>query len=102
VNVKPEELVWLLSCFFQSGQYAGCSGELPLQHRVMEREAARVFVGGDKLRVTVSSKEDVGLLTERAQYALAVTLEVAEAIEMNLYETVRTRIRPAVAIAPRA
>jgi Subtilase family len=73
-----------------------------MQHRVMEGEDAKVFVDGDRLRVTVSCKEDAGLLTERVPYALAVTLEVAEAIELNLYEEVRTRIRPAVAIAPRA
>jgi hypothetical protein len=67
----------------------------------MEGEDAKVFVDGDKLRVTVSCKEDAGLLAERVPYALAVTLEVAEAIEMNLYEEIATRIRPALAIAPR-
>jgi Subtilase family len=73
-----------------------------LQHRVMEGEDAKVFVDGDKLRITVSCKEDAGLLIERIPYALAVTLEVAEAAQVNLYEEVRTRIRPEVAIAPRA
>ncbi|HET6929266.1 MAG TPA: S8 family peptidase [Candidatus Acidoferrum sp.] len=73
-----------------------------LQHRVMEGEDAKVFVDGDKLRITVSCKEDAGLLTERIPYAVAVTLEVAEAAQVNLYEEVRTRIRPEVAIAPRA
>ena len=72
-----------------------------LQHRVMEGEEAKAFVDGDKLRITVSCKEDAGLLVERVPYALAVTLEVAEAVELNLYEEVRTRIRPEVAIAPR-
>ena len=73
-----------------------------LQHRVMEGEDAKVFVDGDQLQITVSCKEDAGLLTERVPYALAVTLEVAEAVELNLYEELRTRIRPQVAIAPRA
>jgi hypothetical protein len=73
-----------------------------LQHRVMEGEDAMVFVDGDRLRITVSCKEDAGLLTERVRYALAVTLEVAEAVELNLYEEVSTRIRPVVAIEPRA
>jgi subtilase family protein len=73
-----------------------------LQHRVMEGEDAKVFVDGDKLRITVSCKEDAGLLTERIPYAVAVTLEVAEAVQVNLYEEVRTRVRPGIAIAPRA
>jgi hypothetical protein len=72
-----------------------------LQHRVMEGQEARVFVDGDTLRVTVSCKEDAGLLTERVPYAVAVTLEVAEGVQVNLYEEVRTRIRPEVAIVPR-
>jgi hypothetical protein len=73
-----------------------------LQHRVMQGEDAKVFLDGDKLRITVSCKEDAGLLTERIPYALAVTLEVAETVQVNLYEEIRTRIRPEVAIAPRA
>jgi hypothetical protein len=73
-----------------------------LQHRVMQGEDAKVFLDGDKLRITVSCKEDAGLLTERIPYALAVTLEVAEAVRVNLYEEIRTRIRPEVVIAPRA
>jgi len=51
-----------------------------LQHRVMQGEDAKVFLDGDKLRITVSCKEDAGLLTERIPYALAVTLEVAEPV----------------------
>jgi Subtilase family len=73
-----------------------------LQHRVLEGEDAKVFLDGDTLRITVSCKEDAGLLTERIPYSLAVTLEVAPAVEVNLYEEIRTRIRPEVAIAPRA
>ncbi len=68
-----------------------------LQHRVFEGEQAVVF--GDRLRITISCKEEAGDLPEAVPYALAVTLEVAESIGIDLYNEISLRVRPEVPIA---
>ena len=54
---------------------------------------------GDVLELFVECAADAGTLDEEVPYGLAVTLEVAEEEEINLYELVRERIRPRVEIA---
>jgi hypothetical protein len=67
-----------------------------VQHRVFEGEKASAFSDGDSMPITVSCKAYAGNLTEPIPYALAVTLEVAEPID--IYTEVRDRIRPVVEI----
>jgi len=67
-----------------------------VQHRVLEGEQATAFADGDMMPITVSCKAYAGALTERVPYALAVTLEVADPID--IYTEVRDRIRPVVEI----
>ena len=70
-----------------------------LQHEIFEGESASVFVDGDVLRLRINCREDAGGLgTARIRYGLAVSLEVAEDLQLPIYDEVVTRIRPAVRI----
>ena len=71
-----------------------------LQHEVLEGESAPVFADGDTIAVHVNCRADAGKLTRRVKYALAVTLEVNEGINVPIYEEIRTRLRTAVSITP--
>lgn len=64
-----------------------------LQHDVFEGEAAVAFVEGDDVVIKVSCREDAPGLEEQVPYALAVTLEVADAFGADIYTEIRERIR---------
>lgn len=64
-----------------------------LQHEVLEEEAAAAFVDGDDVVVRVSCREDAPGLHGKVPYALAVTLEVADSIGIDIYTEVRERVR---------
>lgn len=69
-----------------------------VQHEVFEGEAAVAFVDGNDVRLKVNCREDSGKLTERIPYALAVTLEVDDALAIPVYEEVRVRLRVPVPV----
>ncbi|QDZ73456.1 S8 family peptidase [Bacillus cereus] len=71
-----------------------------LQHEVFEGEEADVFVDGTNLLIKVSCKEDAMGLTEKIPYSLIVTLEVAEELELPIYNEVRTLITSPVVVQP--
>ena len=71
-----------------------------VEHRVLEGESIIAVVEGDTLDITVSCKENAGKLDEPVPYALAVTLEVAEPLEVSIFEQVQERIRPRIEIEP--
>ncbi len=72
-----------------------------LQHEVLEGKSAAAFVDGDQLEIHVSCRPDAGALEETIPYALAVSLEVAEDIGIDIYNEVRVRVHAArVAVAP--
>ncbi|MEX2547478.1 MAG: S8 family peptidase [Chloroflexota bacterium] len=73
-----------------------------LQHEVLEGETAAAFADGDTFDIRVNCKADAGDLAEEVPYALAVTLEVAPLLEVSIYDEIEARIRPRVAVAPRA
>ena len=52
-----------------------------------------------ELSITVSCKDGAGKCVDEVPYALAVTLEVAEGLEMPIYQEIADRIRPKVEIA---
>ena len=71
-----------------------------LQHEIFEGQAASVFVDGDVLRLRVNCREDAGGLGDvRVRYGLAISIEVAEEVQLPIYDEVVARIRPAVRIA---
>jgi hypothetical protein len=69
-----------------------------LQHEVLEGNKATAYVDGDAMTVRVCCKADAGELTVPVRYGLAVTLEVAEGIDIPIYEEVRVRLRQAVPV----
>jgi len=72
-----------------------------VQHEVLEGSRASAFVDSDNLEILVNCMADAGALDDSVPYALAVTLEVAEDIEINVYEEVRVRIHAAqVRVSP--
>jgi hypothetical protein len=71
-----------------------------VQHRIADGEAAVPFIGGARLQITVNCAADAGPLTDTIPYGIAVTLEVAEGLGINLYDEVAARIRPQVPVAP--
>jgi hypothetical protein len=73
-----------------------------LQHEVMEGERAAAFADGDTLDIRVNCKAEAGELADEIPYALVVTLEAAPMLDVAIYEEVETRIRPRVAVTPRA
>jgi hypothetical protein len=64
-----------------------------MQHEVFEGDDAVAYVDGQMLRVKVNCRADAGSLVERVPYALAVTLETAEALRIPVYQEVAERVR---------
>ena len=64
-----------------------------LQHDTFEGESAAAFVDGDEIVVRVSCREDAPGLTGPVPYALAVTLEVAATIGIDVHPEVRERVQ---------
>jgi len=64
-----------------------------VQHEVLESEKAVDFQEGDTITIKVNCRADAGDIPEPIRYALAVTLEVAEGIDIPIYQEVRDRLR---------
>ncbi len=64
-----------------------------LQHDTFEGESAAAFVDGEDIVVRVSCREDAPGLEGVVPYAIAVTLEVADDIGVDIYTEVRERVR---------
>lgn len=70
-----------------------------VKHQVYEGEQAKVFSDGDSIKIQVNCDSDAGEFEGVVQYALAVSLEVAEGLAVPLYQQVKERIK--VPVAPR-
>ncbi len=64
-----------------------------LQHDTFEGESAAAFIDGEDIVVRVSCREDAPGLEGVVPYAIAVTLEVADDIGVDIYTEVRERVR---------
>lgn len=71
-----------------------------VQHEVLHGESAATFVDGEVLEVKVNCASDAGKLEEEVKFALCVSLEVAEGVEIPVYAEVAARI--AVPVRARA
>ena len=69
-----------------------------VQHEVLEGAKAVDFQDGETIAIKVNCRADAGDIPEPIRYALAVTLEVAEGIDIPLYQEVRDRLRIRVPI----
>lgn len=72
-----------------------------VQHEILEgvRQIA-AFKDGDNIRLHVTCKKDATeKLDEAIPYGLAVTLEVAEGVDIKIYQQIRDRIKPQVVVS---
>lgn len=65
-----------------------------VQHEILEGNRAAAFVDGDNLKILVSCRADAGTLEEAIPYSLAITLEIAEEIGIDIYNEIRVRVQP--------
>jgi hypothetical protein len=69
-----------------------------IQHEVLESAKAVDYQDGDTIAIKVNCRADAGDIPEPIRYGLAVTLEVAEGINMPIYQEVRDRLRVPVPV----
>jgi hypothetical protein len=69
-----------------------------VQHEIFEGQRAEPFIDGDVIEIKVNCREDAGKIQNSVAYGLAVSLEVAEGVDIAVYNEIRTRIAPAVRI----
>ena len=69
-----------------------------VEHRIFEGDAAKAFLEGATLSIQVNCKEDGGQLNENIPYAVAVTLEVGENVNIDVYQEISVRLRQVVQI----
>ena len=69
-----------------------------VQHEILEGSAAAAYMPGAELEIRVDCKADSGTLIDEVAYALVVSLEVSEEIDIDVYSEVRERIMAAHSI----
>lgn len=69
-----------------------------VQHEVFEGRRAEPFIDGEFIEIKVNCREDAGKIQNPVAYGLVVSLEVAEDIDIPIYNEVRTRIAPSIQI----
>ena len=69
-----------------------------VQHEIFEGETAATISDDDFLRIKVNCRKDARKISSSISYGLIVSLEVAEGVDLPIYNEIRTRIAPAVEI----
>ena len=69
-----------------------------VQHEVLEGESAIPFVDGADLVFKVNCAEDGGRLQAPVPFALCVTLEVGEGVELPIYQEVQERVSTRIGV----
>jgi len=64
-----------------------------IQHEILEGEKIKGYEDGTEIKIPVVCRDDTGTLDENVPYALAVTLEVPEGIDIPVYEEIRERLK---------
>lgn len=72
-----------------------------VQHEVFDGDRAIVIADDASLTVKVNCRRDAAKIQEPVAYGLAVSLEVAEGIDIAIYDEIRTRIASAIEIRTR-
>lgn len=72
-----------------------------VQHEIFEGDRAVAITDGDILQIKVNCRKDACKIETPTPYGLVVSLEVAEGLDIPIYEEVRTRITPAIEIRAR-
>ena len=63
-----------------------------VQQEVLEGNDAIAFADGDELVFKVNCAEDGGKLPVAVPFALCITLEVGEGVELPIYQEIRERV----------
>ena len=69
-----------------------------IQHEVFEGNLAAVFADSETMLVKVNCRADAGSLNEIVRYGLLITIEVAEELNIPVYNEIVNRIRPSVEV----
>lgn len=72
-----------------------------VQHEVFDGNRAVPLTDGDALTIKVNCRKDAGKIHQPVAYGLAVTLEVAEGIDIAIYDEIRARIASVVEVRAR-
>ena len=72
-----------------------------IQHEVFEGASAEAFVDGDVINIKVNCSKDATSYSDEIPYAIIVTLEVAEAINLPIYQEIKERIVVPVSVEQR-
>ena len=72
-----------------------------VQHEVFDGDRAIVIADDASLTVKVNCRRDAAKIQEPVAYGLVVSLEVAEGIDIAIYDEIRTRIASAIEIRAR-
>jgi hypothetical protein len=73
-----------------------------VQHEIFEGRRAIPFADNDNIKIKVNCRNDAGIIVSPVAYGLAVSLEVAEELDIDVYNEIRTRIIEPVQIQPHA
>jgi hypothetical protein len=69
-----------------------------VQHEIFQGERAVALNDGDALEIKVNCRKDASKIENPVPYGLVVSLEVAEGVDIQIYNEIRTRIAPAVRV----
>lgn len=69
-----------------------------VQHEIFEGNRATVFGSSENLRVQVNSAADAAGFDEAVRYGLAVSIEVAETVPVQVYQEVSARIQTLIGV----
>lgn len=94
--VVPEKDRRRESCSGSDGWRAVRRGTV--QHEIFEGQNAAPFIDGNIICIKVNCREDAGKILNPVAYGLVVSLEVAEDVDIAVYDEIRTRIVPAIQI----
>jgi hypothetical protein len=71
-----------------------------VQHEIFEGDTSEPVADGDSFSIQVNCREDAKKIASPIPYGLVVSLEVAEGLNIPIYNEIRTRIAPAIQIQP--
>ncbi len=69
-----------------------------VQHEIFEGDKATAFESDSNLKIQINCRADAGDLTQAVPYGLVFTFEIAENLNLPIYQEIATRIRPAIEI----
>jgi hypothetical protein len=72
-----------------------------VHHEVFEGEQAIAIADDEILKIKVNCRKDAAKILAPVPYGLAVSLEVAEGVDVAVYDEIRTRILSAIEIRAR-